>query len=228
MAHRSAGTVVTTHKATYIPPHLSPGYGGFLPALRHQYGETYGRATTRNFYTERARQVMLIPPHMSENAEKPQRVPTFECPYPGIPRIKRHSPPGQPPCLNKSYVSDDVYFTPEPKTERFGRNSTVLARSLNRDKVAKLDNMMRDCSEHRKAYQDITGLTPRVKFFVIPTEFGGRCLGRRNTKHESVMVSSASGFRSRSNKNDSLQINKRLYQSSNRERAMRDLHFEHR
>ena len=229
MAHRSAGTVVTTHKATYIPPHLSPGYGGFLPALRHQYGETYGRTTTRNFYTERARQVMLIPPHLSENIEKPKRKPIIECPYPDIPNIRRHSPPGQPPCLNKSYVSDDIYFTQTPKNERFGRNSTVLARSLNRNKVAKLDNMMRDCGEHRKAYQDITGLTPRVKFFVIPKEFGGRCLGARNTQKESEMVSSAGGFRSKSHKNDNVGMSlSQYYQSSNRERAMRDLHFEHR
>ena len=103
----------------------------------------------------------------------------------------------------------------------------MLARSLNRDKVAKLDGMMKDCKEHRKAYKDITGLTPRVKFFVIPSEFGDRCLGKRNTKKESVMISSASGFRSKTGKNDVLQI-KRAYQSSNRERAMRDLHFEHR
>ena len=62
MANRSNGIVVTTHKATYIPPTLNPGYGGFLPELRHQYGETYGRGTCKNFYSQRARRLHLVPP----------------------------------------------------------------------------------------------------------------------------------------------------------------------
>ena len=215
MAHRSAGTVVTTHKATYIPPHLSPGYSGFLPALRHQYGETYGRATTRNFYTDRARQVMLIEPHKSEN-------------HPYTPIIKRRSPPGQPPCLNKSYTSDDCTFTPVTNREKFGRNSVILAKSLNRDRVESLDKMMNDCMEHRRSYKDITGLTPRVKFFVIPTEFGNRCMGQRRTSYESAQMSSAAQYNNRSRTMPVTNRSMTMYRSSNRERAMRDLHFEHR
>merc|ERR1739847_20576 len=210
MAQRGAGTVVTPHKATYIPAHLNPGYGGFLPELRHQYGETYGRATNRHFHIQRARNVALLAPHQSKN------VPYERFPSPYAPMIRRCGPPGEGPYLNKVPASNESKVS----SQNYGRNSVILARSLNRDRIEKLDRMMQQCQEHRGAYKDISGKTPAVKFFVIPKEFGDRCVGNHYSQRSTV-ADTSSTYYSRS-------MPSKYYQSSNRERAMRDLHFEHR
>ena len=218
MAQRGVGTVVTPHKATYIPAQLNPGYCGFLPELRHQYGETYGRATTRHFYGERARNIALTPPHRSMKVPygpgHPRMFDQIRNGYPIIPQLKRYGPPGEGPLL----TTDPVAHAHQSKSDdSYGRNSVVLARSLNRGRIEKLDRMMHQCQDHRRAYKDSSGKTPAVTFFVVPKEFGNRMVGRQPGSFvcEDVFVGGKTKSRP-------------YYRSSNRERAMRDLHFEHR
>ena len=136
MANRGKGTVITTHKATYVPATLNPGYSGFLPDLRHQYGETYGRSTTRHFYTERGRAVTLIPKHASAKTEYK-------------PIIRRKSAPGIPPCLSNENSFDTTVPSGTSNSNIFAKNSHILARSLNRNRIYQLDKLMEQCQNHR-------------------------------------------------------------------------------
>ena len=233
MATRGKGTVITTHKATYIPTHLNPGYRGFLPDLRHQYGETYGRSTTRHFYTERARAVALVPKHASVREEYK-------------PIIKRKSEPGIPPCLSQQknqqttlgHALGNDFDTSMPSSlgnnKIFAGNSHILAKSLNRSRIYELDNMMQKCQDHRKAYKDISGCTPYVKYFVVPENFGDRYVGNRYAKYcdmHGINIDDNGSGRQNGGllvKNGRYSCLGRYYRSSNRERAMRDLHFEKR
>jgi hypothetical protein len=67
---RAAGTLITTYNATHIAPTMLPGlvfksfsefnlnlyfisYGGHVPTLGSQYGETYGHSTEKYFHDYR-------------------------------------------------------------------------------------------------------------------------------------------------------------------------------
>lgn len=224
------GTVVTTHKATFVANKFSPGYSGFLPDLRHQYGETYGRATTRHFYTERARALNLAPRHQSEKVNYK-------------PTIRRHSEPGIPPCLNQTnyeilnssnhpintnqnqvvnmknlYAKNAHLFT-----SKHGTGSQTTRPSFNKRRAYELDDLMSKCQDHRKAYKDISGCTANVKYFVVPKYFGQE---NRVSSYTNI-CDNLHGISNHVQK-DRLSRLRWTYRSSNRERAMRDLHFEKR
>jgi hypothetical protein len=224
MANRSNGIVVTTHKATYIPPTLNPGYGGFLPELRHQYGETYGRGTCKNFYSQRARRLHLVPPIQSVNIIQDKIIRAHDFTktehsnaIPGVPTIRRVSEPAVPPCLSSFEHSPTILSLSEGlNLSAFSRNNSILSKSVNRNRINELDEFMKKVNQHRQSYKSITGQIPKVKHFVVPKDFGDRKLGFHSfSLSEQAKTKRTGRVRGK-------------YRSSNRERAMRDLHFEER
>ncbi|TNN16829.1 UPF0573 protein C2orf70 isoform 1 [Schistosoma japonicum] len=49
-----SGDLKTTHKATFIPPRLMPGYRGHCPSEKFDYGQTYGAYTCKRFQDYRS------------------------------------------------------------------------------------------------------------------------------------------------------------------------------
>ncbi|ELT89641.1 hypothetical protein CAPTEDRAFT_167433 [Capitella teleta] len=140
---KSAGTLHTTHNATYIHPRFMPGYRGYVPTMKFSYGETYGNQTNKYFQDFRSTTL--------DNSK------TNYCKGGYFPTYYTHSPE----------------LATSERTERWDRWLNAPRYTLtNRDHDRQEDLMRfgKMTLAHREHYNDKSGERHQVEYFHIPTK----------------------------------------------------------
>ncbi|XP_074643137.1 ciliary microtubule inner protein 2C-like [Tubulanus polymorphus] len=198
---RSAGTLITTHNATYIPPSLMPGYKGHCPTTKFDYGETYGHATAKYFQDYRS-----------------QALNSSKSPY---------ERGGQFP----TYYTHDPTLVISNRTrtrDRFLHAPSYELSNIHHDRNDEIKRFDKQAQSHRENYRDKSGFIPRVNHFVLPVPaeetFKKQALMLLSSNYiEDVHLPKIETAIRR------LPINKQFSSySSVRDRAMRDVYFEQR
>nr|XP_019590833.1 PREDICTED: UPF0573 protein C2orf70 homolog [Rhinolophus sinicus] len=143
MASRSAGTLLTEFNAAYVPPALMPGYQGHVPGVAFAFGCPYGTATLKYFQDHR--NTALEKSHTPFS--KGGHFPTLFSPNPNI------------VLSNRSHTRDRWLHTP-----------TYTRFNLDNDRSTELTCFYQLAQQHRKYYQDKTGMVLRVPYFVLPVK----------------------------------------------------------
>lgn len=138
---RSAGTLVTTYNATYNAPSMLPGYGGFVPTINFQYGDTFGNAS-RKYFSDYRNEVL--------NSSKSlySRGGYFPSSFSNNPELAANY---------RKKTRDTKLF--DAKYELNNYNYT---------RTKELDTFYKSTQAHRKQYSDKTGELHPVKDFVLP------------------------------------------------------------
>ncbi|XP_066272144.1 ciliary microtubule inner protein 2C-like isoform X1 [Branchiostoma lanceolatum] len=204
MASRSAGTLITTHNATYTPPALMPGYKGHCPTIMFRYGDTYGNTTKKWFQDFRSVTLNNSQTQYSNGGSFPTSL-------------------ANDPALvlgNRSRTRDRWLAAPR-----------VRLYNVHHDGKEWYNNFDKVSQEHREYYKDKTGTSKRVTYFHLPTkaEDSFRKLppifyttgGTRTTDIDLPAIKTV-GSRKRA------ELDRFADKSSVRDRAMRDVFFERR
>ncbi|CAH1773306.1 unnamed protein product [Owenia fusiformis] len=199
---QSAGTLITTNNATYIPPRFMPGYHGHCPTLKFSYGETYGNSTSKYFQDYRSE--TLNNSHSVYN--KGGSFPTFYSHNPDI------------VMSNRSRTWDKRLAAP-----RYELSHT------HHDRQEQLDKFHKMSHAHREHYKDTTGEVPRMDHFVLPVKAEDQFkkhlpfLIRTNKYTNDIHLPYLNNVARRP------PITKKWYpKSCQRDREMRDVYFEER
>lgn len=140
---KSAGTLITTHNATYTPPRFMPGYRGHVPTMKFDYGETYGNHTAKYFQDYRSKALDTSKTNYCKGGYFP------------------------------TYYSYNPDLAVEARTRKWDRWLSEPRYSLTtydhdkREQQIKFDKLAK-C--HREHYSDKSGSVQRVDYFMLPTK----------------------------------------------------------
>ncbi|XP_038606763.1 protein FAM166C [Tachyglossus aculeatus] len=141
MASRSAGTLLTTSNAVYVPPSLMPGYQGSVPNVAFSFGDTYGNATLKYFQDYRNAAM--------DSSRSPYSRGGF------FPTIFSRDP---------SLVLGSRSLT----WNRWPRTPSYSHFNLDQNRSEELKEFYRLAQKHREYYWDKTGTVHPVPYFVLP------------------------------------------------------------
>lgn len=199
---RSAGTLVTTNNATYIPPRFMPGYRGYCPTIKYDYGETYGNQTAKHFQDYRS--------SVLNSSADPY------CKGGAFPTVYSHNPDNV--ISNRTRTQDRWLHAPKYQLS-------------NQDHDRKEENYQfnRLSQAHRENYKDKTGELKAINYYSIPASASEQF--KRNvpfmilsTKYRDDINLPFLGHIARRQP----AVSRSVDRSSQRDREMRDVIFEKR
>lgn len=201
---QSAGTLQTTHQATFIPPRHMPGYKGHCPTLKFDYGETYGNATAKHFQDYRSETLNQSKSPYANGGQ--------------FPTVYSHNP-------------DMVIGARDRTNERWRTAPNYALSSVNHDRKDELDSFNQMAQQHREHYKDRTGTIQRVDEFLIPKKAEDMYSQDKPTPEEELKL--VTGAESTRMMNSSVLRGPEMHESLSRDstvrdRAMRDVYFEKR
>ncbi|KAK7100971.1 ciliary microtubule inner protein 2C-like isoform X3 [Littorina saxatilis] len=138
---RAAGTLITTNNATYFPPRFMPGYRGYCPTMKYDYGETYGNATSKYFQDYRSSVLNSSASNYSNGGQ--------------FPTYYTHNP--DMVISNRSRNQDRWLLSPKYQLSNVDHDRSEQIRSV--DYLS---------HKHREHYKDKTGTLKSVDFFKLP------------------------------------------------------------
>jgi len=199
---RSAGTLITTNNATYLPPRFQPGYKGHVPTMKFDYGETYGNATAKHFQDYRSATL---------NTSK-----SNYCKGGYFPTSYSHDP--------------DLVIGNRTRTQdRWLTAPRYSLTHVDHDRKEELIRFDKRSSGHREHYNDKSGTTQRVQYFQLPTKAEDQFKKHMpfmimSTRYcDDINVPNKEHLARRSPI-----IRSFMTDSSKRDRGMRDVYFEQR
>jgi len=201
---RSAGTLQTTHQATYIPPRMMPGYKGHCPTAKFDYGETYGNATAKYFQDYRSQTLNQSKSNYAKGGQ--------------FPTVYTHNP-------------DLVIHARDRTREQWRTAPKYELTNVNHDRKEEIDKFDKLAQEHRQYYKDRTGTVQRVNEFLIPKSAEDMYRQDVKSAEEEVNIESEAKLTRMLNQPvmrtpKTTSTNSRT--STVRDRAMRDFVFESR
>ncbi|KAI0213871.1 hypothetical protein LSAT2_001049 [Lamellibrachia satsuma] len=140
---KSAGTLVTTHNATYIPPRFMPGYRGHVPTMKFDYGETYEGHTYKYFQDFRSKALETS----KSNYCKGGYLPTIY-----------------------SYNPQVAHAGRKADRARWLRAPRYALTDIDYDRKEDIIHFEKRGMAHRDHYSDKSGELHRVGHFVLPTK----------------------------------------------------------
>lgn len=138
---RAAGTLITTNNATYIPPRFMPGYRGYCPTMKYDYGETYGNATSKYFQDYRS----SVLNSSASNYSSGGSFPTYYTHNPDLVISNR--------CRNR----DRWLLAPKYELS-----------NMDHDRTQQLKRLDMLSQKHREYYKDKSGTLKSVDYFKLP------------------------------------------------------------
>nr|KAI8754574.1 FAM166C A protein [Biomphalaria glabrata] len=139
---RAAGTLITTNNATYIPPRFMPGYRGYCPTIKYDYGETYGNQTAKYFQDYRSSVLNSSADPYAKGGQ--------------FPTVYSHNP--DLVISNRTRTQDRWLLAPKYQLS-----------NVDHDRKEEIYQFNRLANAHREHYTDKSGTVKPVDYFSIPT-----------------------------------------------------------
>ncbi|XP_066913763.1 ciliary microtubule inner protein 2C-like [Clytia hemisphaerica] len=137
----------TTSSYTFRPPHLVPGYTGYIPQQRYGYGDTFGCVTAQCFHSQRTEQLF----------NKTDQV------------ARKYFASGTPKSFPTTHSNnpESVLANRKQDREKLLANQKY-SRTIEGTREEQLNNYLQSCQKHREHYADQSGTVQRVNLFILP------------------------------------------------------------